>query len=140
VAYGILGVIGLALFLGLNAGADPAGSTATPGADSGSRAYYDLLPHWYPALNAILGVTAVALVIAVIVMLMRSSVADFYRPASGEQDPRWSAFVADQQKRIAGDDLGRASGITRAESGLSGTVNVVRCAGYKPSGCADSQS
>ncbi|GAA0577537.1 hypothetical protein GCM10010172_72860 [Paractinoplanes ferrugineus] len=103
-AWCVLGFLGLALFLGLNAGADPAGSTAGPNADSDSRAYYDLLPHWYPTLNAIQGVAVLVLVVAVFVMLLRSSVADFYRPASTEQDPKWSSFVAAQQKRIAGDE------------------------------------
>jgi len=109
VAWCVLGAIGLALFLGLNAGADPAGSTAGPTADSASRTYYGLIPHWYPTLNAIQGLTVLALVIAVVVLLLRSSVADFYRPASSEEDSKWSAFVADQQKRIAGDDLSGAS-------------------------------
>lgn len=103
-AWCVLGAVGLLLFLGLVAGADPAGSTPGPNATAVARLYYALLPSWYPSVNAVLGLAVLVTGLAAAVLLSRSSVADYYRPASGEQDPRWAAFVATQQKRIAGDD------------------------------------
>ncbi|MEU4243394.1 hypothetical protein [Actinoplanes sp. NPDC026619] len=103
-AWAVLGVLGFALFTGLNAGVDPAGSTAGPGADPANRLYYDLVPGWYPSVHAALGLIVLATCVAVVIMLMRSSVADFYRPATTKQDPKWAAFVDRQQKLIAGEN------------------------------------
>jgi hypothetical protein len=103
-AWCALGVIGLLLFLGLNAGADPAGSTPSDNADAVSRLYYDLLPSWYPSLTAVLGLAVLVALLTAAIMLARSSIADYYRPASRVADPRWAAFVEGRQKRVAGEE------------------------------------
>lgn len=99
-----LGAVGVLLFLGLNAGADLAGSTPDADATPAERLYYDLLPRWYPSSTAVLGLVLLVAGLAAAVMLTRSSVADYYRPASRRSDPRWASFVQAQKKRIAGDD------------------------------------
>jgi hypothetical protein len=54
------------------------------------------------SVNAVLGLFLLAAVIAAAVLLMRSSVADFYRPESSVPDPRWESFVRAQKDRIDG--------------------------------------
>jgi hypothetical protein len=99
-------VLGVALVIALNGGPDPAGSTPGPQASEIDRLGYDLIPQWYTSVNAVLGLFLLAAVIAAAVLLMRSSVADFYRPESRVQDPRWESFVRKQKDRIDGLEPG----------------------------------
>lgn len=103
VTWGVLGVVGTALYVGLNAGPDPAGSKPGADADPLNRLYYDLVPQWYPSVNAVLGLALLATGAAAAILLLRSSVSDFYRPASSQHDPKWADFVDRQQKLIAGE-------------------------------------
>ncbi|MCU7730374.1 hypothetical protein ODJ79_42215 [Actinoplanes sp. KI2] len=102
VAWCVLGAIAVLLLLGLSAGDVP---LAAPGAHASAvdGLFYDLVPHWYPSVSAVLGLALMVLVLTAAVLLTRSSAADYYRPASSVQDPRWAAFVEAQQRRIAGD-------------------------------------
>ena len=90
-------VLGLALGTGLVAGVDPAG--ASPGDDStpAARLFYDLVPGWYPSVNAVLGLLVLISLGAAAFSVLRSSALDFYRAASHVEDPRWSSFVARRQ-------------------------------------------
>lgn len=92
-------VLGPALLIELNAGPNPRGSTVGPLLD---RLEADLLPQWFPGVNAVLGFALLVLVIASPVLLARSSVSEFYRPANQQEDPRWEAFLKAQNDRIAG--------------------------------------
>lgn len=78
------------LFCGLSTG---------PAARTLDEISYGLVPAWYPGLNAVLGVAVLVTIVAAAAALLRSSVDDFYRPASREQDPRWAAFVQRQADR-----------------------------------------
>ena len=60
---------------------------------------YALLPGWYTSVVAVLGVAAIVAAVGAGTALLRSSVLDYYRPASWQQDDRWANFVARQQDR-----------------------------------------
>ncbi|MET0494072.1 MAG: hypothetical protein ABW000_13175 [Actinoplanes sp.] len=95
----VVAAVCAALGCGLNAGPDPAGSTASSDSSQFQRLGYDLVPQWYPSVNAVLGLALLAAAIGAAVMLLRSPVQDFYRPASSREDPRWSSFVQRQAER-----------------------------------------
>jgi hypothetical protein len=89
-------VVWMALGCGLASGPNPAGSVPGRTSSELDRLSYDLVPQWYSPANAVLGLFVLASVTAVGVLLLRSSVQDYYRPASSQQDPRWTAFVQKQ--------------------------------------------
>lgn len=88
----------LALLVGtaLLAGVDPVGATPGPDAEPAARLTYDLVPGWYPSVNAVVGLGLLIALGAAGFFVLRSSAADFYRAASKVEDPRWSSFVAER--------------------------------------------
>lgn len=101
-------VLGAALLVELGGGPDAGGPPLDPGTSVLDGLRFELLPQWFPGVNAVLGFAVLVLVIASAVLLMRSSVSEFYRPAGQQQDPQWAAFRRAQNDRIAGD--GKAPG------------------------------
>jgi hypothetical protein len=95
-----------AIALGLGFGLVTGSATAGARPDSSSSAFdrldYDLLPQWYPITNAVLGLALLVAVVAAGVLLLRSSVSDFYRAESRqEDDPRWANFIEKQKRGLA---------------------------------------
>jgi hypothetical protein len=96
-------VLGSALLVELGGGPDAGGRPLDPETSVLDSLRFDLVPQWFSGVNAVLGFAVLVLVIVSAVLLLRSSVSEFYRPAGQQQDPQWAAFLRAQNDRIAGD-------------------------------------
>ncbi|AGL20497.1 hypothetical protein [Actinoplanes sp. N902-109] len=86
--------VAVVLGCGLANGSATAGAKPEATSETLDRLDYDLLPQWYPIMNAVLGAALIVVVIAAGVLMLRSAVADFYRAGSRlPDDPRWASFL-----------------------------------------------